>query len=100
MWRWVFWLAVYETTMLSFSVVLWGHVPLHEWEPDTLIMLRYVMRMLIVVPLATALAIAGVRLFDHFTENDWLKAVVKNEMACAVVLAALILGVFWLCIQG
>ena len=87
-------IALWEAAMLSASVFLWTEVQ------DPFGMLRYVARLLIVVPLALFLAIAGVRVFDRYTPNDWMERVAQNETACAVVLAALILGVFWLCVQG
>jgi hypothetical protein len=87
-------IALWEAAMLCASVFLWTEVQ------DPFGMLRYVLRLLIVVPLALFLAITGVRVFDRYTPNDWMERVAQNEIACAVVLAALILGVFWLCVQG
>lgn len=80
--------------MLICSYFLWGMVD------DALGMARYVVRILLVAPLVLALAIAGVHAFDRFTPNDWMAKVAEDETACAIVLAALILGVFWLCVQG
>ena len=90
----LFTLALWEVAMLCASLFLWTEVQ------DPLGMVKYVVRLLIVVPLALFLAIAGVRVFDWYTPNDWMERVEQNETACAVVLAALILGVFWLCVQG
>ena len=87
-------IALWEAAMLCASVFLWTEVQ------DPFGMLRYVLRLLIVVPLALFLAITGVRVFDRYTPNDWMERVAQNEIACAVVLAALILGVFLLCVQG
>lgn len=87
-------IAVWETVLLCASFLLWTQVQ------DPYGMIRYVVRLLIVVPLALFLAIAGVRVFDRYTPNDWMERVAQNEIACALVLAALIIGVFWLCVQG
>ncbi len=87
--------------LLLLSVPLWAQVG------DPCGMLRYVMRLLIVVPLATALAIAAVMAFDRWTPGDWLEGITGDEthtnasrIACGMVVSALLLGVFWLCIQG
>lgn len=90
----ILWITTWQIVLLSISVLLWTQVH------DPYGMLRYVLRLLIVVPLALALAITGVTVFDYFTPNNWMERVAQNEMACAVVLAALIVGVFWLCVQG
>jgi hypothetical protein len=87
-------IALWETVLLCASLLLWTHVQ------DPYGMIRYVVRLLIVVPLALFLAIAGVRVFDRYTPNNWMERVAQNEIACALVLAALIIGVFWLCVQG
>jgi hypothetical protein len=68
---------------------------------DPLALLRSILRLLVVVPLATGLAILAVRAFDELTPPvRWLEEVARNELAAALVLASLIFGVFWLCIQG
>ncbi len=87
-------IVLWEAALLCSSVFLWAEVQ------DPYGMLRYVLRLLIVVPLALFLAVAGVKIFDRYTPNDWMERVAQNETACAVVLADLIIGVFWLCVQG
>ena len=86
--------AAYAALLLA-SLFVWAAVG------DPLAMVRYVLRLLIVAPPALALAIGGVRLFDELTPPvKWIEKVAENEIACAVVLGSLILGVFWLCVQG
>jgi heme/copper-type cytochrome/quinol oxidase subunit 2 len=74
--------------------------PLWDEVNDPQALLRLIHRLVITVPVAVCLAIFAVRAFDRFTPNDWMKRVSDNETACSVVLASLILGVFWLCVQG
>ncbi len=93
--RRLLWPAFAEVGLVIASIAVWGTLG------DPLGMVRYVLRLLIAVPLALALAIGGVRIFDELTPPvKWIEKVAENEIACAIVLAALILGVFWLCVQG
>jgi len=87
--------------LLGASAFLWG--PLG----DRYAMVRYVVRLLIVVPLATCLALAAVVLFDHWTPDDWLVSLTDDhhgnlgtKLATGIVVASLVLSVFWLAIQG
>ncbi|MCA1961483.1 MAG: hypothetical protein LDL33_11885 [Desulfomonile sp.] len=90
------WLSV-----LAGSAFLWGAVG------DPYAMVRYVVRLLIVVPLATCLALAAVLLFDRWTPDEWLASLTDDhhgnlgtKLATGVVVASLVLSVFWLAIQG
>lgn len=74
--------------------------PLWEEARDPHALLRLLHRLAVTVPVTVGMAILAVRSFDRFTPNDWMKRVSQNETACSVVLASLILGVFWLCVQG
>lgn len=87
--------------LLAASALLWG--PLG----DPYAMLRYVVRLLIVVPLATCLALGAVLLFDRWTPDDWLASLTDDhhgnlgtKLATGAVVASLVLSVFWLAIQG
>jgi len=93
--------AVTWLSLLAGSAFLWGPVG------DPFAMVRYVVRLLIVVPLATCLALAAVLLFDHWTPDDWLLSLTDEhhgnlgtKLATGIVVASLVLSVFWLAIQG
>jgi hypothetical protein len=89
------WAAVAEIGLVVASIFVWGMLD------DPFGMVRYVLRLLIAIPIALALAVGGVRVFDELTPPvKWIEKVAENEIACAVVLSSLILGVFWLCVQG
>jgi hypothetical protein len=74
--------------------------PLWEEAQDPRALLRLIHRLAVTAPVAVCMAILAVTAFDRFTPNDWMKKVSENETACSVVLASVILGVFWLCVQG
>jgi hypothetical protein len=86
---------------LLMSTQLWGMVA------DPFALIRYIVRLLVVVPVATLLALGAVVLFDHWTPSDWLEDIADDEhgnlgtkLATGIVVASLILSVFWLAIQG
>lgn len=88
-------------SLLAGSGFLWSAMG------DPYAMLRYVVRLLIVVPLATCLALGAVLLFDHWTPDDWLASLTDDQhgnlgtkLAAGIVVASLVLSVFWLAIQG
>ena len=91
----VFLCGLIVLVLLMISSVVYGQMN------DPYGMIRYIVRQFIVVPVATGLAILAVRVFDHYTPPvRWIEKVAENETAVAIVLAALIFGVFWLCVQG
>jgi hypothetical protein len=63
-------------------------------------------RVLVIVPLATALCLVALLLFDLFTPGDWLYHLTSDEgnlgtkIGLGIVLAALVLGIFWVSVQG
>jgi hypothetical protein len=91
------WLA-----LLFMSVWIWG---VNRNDPFAIVMT--VFRILIVVPLATALSIEAVRQFDKHTPGDWLAAVTDDQhgnigtkIGTGLVVGALIFSIFWVCVQG
>jgi len=63
-------------------------------------MLRYVLRVLIAVPLALFLVIIGVKVFDRYTPGDWMEGIADDQQSKSLVLCAVILGVVWLAVQS
>lgn len=91
----VWFLALYA------SIWLWG-----EERNDPFAMIFTVLRIAVIVPVATLLALGSVKLWDRYTAGDYEETIVDpkadsvTKFCCALVLGALIFGVFWLAIQG
>lgn len=82
------------------STLVWGKVQLPNGQTDPYAMIRYILRILVVVPLVTGLAIGAVKGFDYWTPGIWLTEEWNNEIARAMVLSTLIACIFWLGVQG
>jgi len=74
---------------------------------DSFALLLTVLRILVVVPLAVALCIVAVVVFDVYTPGDWLihltddqHGTVGSKIGTALVVASIVLGIFWVAIQG
>jgi hypothetical protein len=92
-------LFILWVTILLFGLAMSGFI--FSFQGDPLVFFRYLCRILVIVPLITFLAIGSLRLFDHFTPPvKWLEKVAENEIAIAIVLASIVYGIFWVCIQG
>jgi len=69
---------------------------------DPYAVLRSAIRIIVLAPLCLFLAIGGVLLFDHLTPDDWLigltddqKGNLGTKLATGIVVAAIILSMFW-----
>jgi hypothetical protein len=66
---------------------------------------RMVLRLVIMIPIATVCAVWAVNFFDARTHGWWMEHLTNEEgnigtkIACGLVLASLIYGIFWLCVQ-
>lgn len=93
----IWWLIV-----LTLAYFVYGEARNDPWA-----MVMSVLRILIVVPLATGLSILALREFDKYTPGDWLAGVADDQhgnigtkIGTGLVVASLILSIFWVCIQG
>lgn len=93
----ILWLA-----LVFMSALIWS-----ESRGDPFAILLTVFRVLIVVPLATALSILALILFDKYTPGDWLAGVADDQhgnigtkIGTGLVVASLIFSIFWVCVQG
>ncbi|MEJ2718513.1 MAG: hypothetical protein P8182_15490 [Deltaproteobacteria bacterium] len=82
--------------------LMWGAA-----RGDPYAMLLTVLRIFIVVPLATGLSIGSLILFDKYTPGDWLAGVADDQhgnigtkIGTGLVVASLIFSIFWVCVQG
>jgi hypothetical protein len=92
-------LLILWVALMLFGLVMSGFF--FSFQGDPFVFFRYLSRILVVVPLVTFLAIGSLRLFDHFTPPvKWLEKVAENEIAIAILLASIVYGIFWCCIQG
>lgn len=69
---------------------------------DPWAVLRSAIRIIVLAPLCLFLAIGGVILFDRLTPEDWLVSLTDDQngnlgtkLATGIVVAAIILGIFW-----
>lgn len=69
---------------------------------DPYAVLRSAIRILVLAPLCLFLAIGGVILFDKLTPDDWLLGLTDDQhgnlgtkLATGIVVAAIILSMFW-----
>lgn len=68
--------------------------------------IKSILRILILVPLCTELGIWAVNKWDQRTPEDWWLVISNDEanwstkLAIAIVLFAIVIGVFWVAIQG
>jgi len=84
-----------------FCASLTASIYFYGFMGDPWAMFRMLARLGVVVPASIAMSILAVSLFDRATPpHRWIERVVQNETACAIVLAALLFGIFWLCVQG
>jgi len=74
---------------------------------DSFALLLTVLRILVVVPLAVALCIVALVIFDVYTPGDWLVHLTDDQhgnigtkVGTALVVSSIIFGIFWVCIQG
>jgi hypothetical protein len=89
-----------SVTAISIGAGLWASAEVFGAAGDSLAMFRYCLRMLIVVPLVTTLAIMATRAFNEFTPGEWMPDEWNDEIPKAIVLSSLIYCIFWLGVQG
>jgi hypothetical protein len=83
---------VLRTTVLSDSVDFYSFC-------------RMLLRLVIMIPVATILSVWAVNFFDSQTHGEWMEHITNetgnlgSKIACGLVLGSLIYGVFWLCVQ-
>ncbi|MFH0821502.1 MAG: hypothetical protein V2B18_02035 [Pseudomonadota bacterium] len=94
------WVLIAVGTLLWTVAGLVATVPLWSTQGDPYGMVRYVLRMVFVMPLGTLMIISAVTAFDCYTPHDWLERIHENNLACGIVVAVLIYCVSWLVIQG
>lgn len=85
---------------LLIGLGLWSSFDFYGQAGDQYGLVRYCLRMLVVVPLVTILAIMATLAYDAFTPAEWMPEEWKDEKAKAIILAVLIYCVFWLGVQG
>ena len=86
--------------VFAWACFLYGSIYLYVLADDPYALWRFAVRLLVVVPLATVLAVLSTRIFNRYTPANWLPETWENEIAKAIVLATLLFGSFWLCVQG